>query len=149
MSERKGYYFAYGFTMDERSMHTKCKGALLIGKGELDGYKFLINSKGYATIVQSHKAKIYGLIWSITRSDESRLDRYEDVANNLYYKAHRLICSIDGKNKRVNEQFRALLYIATSNKIGKARKTYIEKIISAAKAHRLPKNYIKTIEAWI
>ena len=142
------YYFAYGSNMEEKPMRSRCRGAVLVGKARLDGYRFSINSKGYATIVPDRKSAVYGLIWDITKSDELRLDGYEAVDTDLYRKLNKRIFRIDIKNRKLGAGIRALLYISAETKVGRARRRYIEKIVSASKTHKFPKAYINDIEKW-
>jgi hypothetical protein len=75
----KLYYFAYGSNMNEEQMSKRCKNAKLIGVGKLDNYKFDLDLKGVATVLQSDKDIVWGLIWEINSDDkESFLDALVD-----------------------------------------------------------------------
>ena len=43
-------YFAYGSNMDADQMGRRCSAAAIIGTASLEGYRFIINSRGVATV---------------------------------------------------------------------------------------------------
>lgn len=133
--------------MNEKQMHNRCRAAHLVGKGELGGYEFSINYKGYATVVPNPRAKVYGIIWKISRADEARLDVYEEFADGLYGKARKSISRLNYSNAKEGGTLRVFFYCYANRKTRSARKKYLLKIISAAKKHKLPKNYIREIVA--
>jgi hypothetical protein len=45
----------------------------------LYGYRFLINSRGVATILSAADNLVQGVMWRLLPEDEIRLDRYEGV----------------------------------------------------------------------
>ncbi len=82
-------------------------------------------------------------MWDLTKEDERSLDSYEGVSKG-YYKKHLLnVSQQDGK------EVRALVYIATSNKAGKPRQGYLEKIIASAKKVGLSPAYMECLKSWI
>ena len=81
------YYFAYGSNMDVNQMAERCPTACFKGKAILKDYRFDLDSAGYATIINEKGAYVEGLLWSVTREDLVRLDRYEGVAKNCYRKS--------------------------------------------------------------
>lgn len=137
------YYFAYGSNMDISQMQERCVGSTLAGQAKLHGYRFLINTRGVATVVQENARIVYGMLWRITSQDETSLDDYEGVAWGIYEKSH-----IDVETPSGNI-ISALIYIARDNKEGRPRKGYMEKIADAAKFHSLPEEYIKELSLWL
>lgn len=84
----KKYYIAYGSNMDERQMAVRCRDAVLVGTGFIQGYELLFKGSltgCYATIEPKAGSCVPVTIWTISRTDEKRLDRYEGFPA-FYYK---------------------------------------------------------------
>jgi len=128
-------YFAYGSNMDLRQMRYRCPDAKLLGAGILPRHKFIINSRGVATLIPENRNKVYGLIFYLNEDDEDTLDRYEGVKGGYYYKDYIDIASKNGNIK-------CLIYFASDTKPGNPREGYLEKIINAVKKY-FPKNMLK------
>lgn len=62
-------------------MSLRCPSSLYLGLGRLPGYRWIINSRGYANVVSSAEAgaEVYGLVYNLTPDDERGLDRNEGV----------------------------------------------------------------------
>lgn len=100
------YYIAYGSNMDENQMTYRCPNAELMGKSEIKDYELLFKGSqtgAYATIEKKKGSKVPALIWKITKSDETSLDRYEGFP--IFYYKKNLNVKVDGK------QFTAMVYI--------------------------------------
>jgi hypothetical protein len=48
-----------------------------LGRARLPGYRFVINARGVATVVEDQSREVYGVLWNITLDDEKALDKYE------------------------------------------------------------------------
>ncbi|EUC44014.1 hypothetical protein COCMIDRAFT_99394 [Bipolaris oryzae ATCC 44560] len=77
-------YFGYGSNLWLHQMSTRCPSSTYLGIARLDAYKWIINERGYANIIplaalSSSTPHVYGLIFSLTPHDESRLDINEGV----------------------------------------------------------------------
>ena len=81
-------YFAFGSNMLATQMHQRCPAAQDRGMARLDGWQFLINQEGYATIIPEQSAYVLGVLWSLTSASEAALDDYEEIATGLYTKAY-------------------------------------------------------------
>ncbi|KNZ68174.1 AIG2-like family protein [Thermincola ferriacetica] len=136
-------YFAYGSNMDENQMAQRCLTAKLIGKARLNDYKFIINSRGVASIIKSDNSFVEGILWSIFPQDEKSLDGYEGIYSNLYNKEE-----IVAKMLPKGEEVSAIVYIASENVCGKPCPGYLEKIISAANKFNFDPEYIAELESW-
>src|SRR5215467_4520959 len=102
--------FAYGSNMVPTQMRRRCQAAQDMGMVRLDGWRFLINQQGYATIVPDQSAYVLGVLWSLTSACEAALDEYEELATGLYTKAY---VEIQGTP--------ALVYLATNVLPGRPR----------------------------
>jgi len=130
--------------MNRGQMKDRCPGAVFIDSGILVNYKFIINTRGVATVIKKISSKVYGILWEITSEDEEILDNYEGVQYGTYYKKF--------LNLKTSEKgsLSALVYIATDTNIGYTRAAkYMEAILTSAKDHELPKSYIKELEPWL
>ena len=103
-------YFGYGSNLWRQQMEQRCPHSEFQGVARLNDYKWLINERGYANVVQipghggdsesplssaSPKAKAYegevwGLVYTLQPSDEARLDRNEGVP--IAYTKEWLVC---------------------------------------------------------
>ena len=84
----KKYYIAYGSNMDERQMAVRCRDAVLTGTGFIQGYELLFKGSltgCYATIEPKEQSRVPVTVWTISKADEKRLDRYEGFPT-FYYK---------------------------------------------------------------
>jgi hypothetical protein len=124
-------YFAYGSNMVAAQMRRRCPAAQDMGMARLDGWRFLINQQGYATIIPDQSAYALGVLWSLTSTCEAALDDYEGIATGLYTKAH---IEIQGTP--------ALVYLATNTLPGQPRAGYLEAIIAEAYRRRFDLAYI-------
>ncbi|KAI8662656.1 Gamma-glutamylcyclotransferase [Fusarium sp. Ph1] len=91
-------YFAYGSNLSTEQMRQRCPYSTPVGLAYLEGWKWIINARGYANIVQlplddnedeTDKGKgkavddeehgVYGLLYLLPPQDEERLDQHEGV----------------------------------------------------------------------
>lgn len=135
-------YFAYGSNMDHEQMAARCPGATLVQVGCLHGHRFSINGRGYATVLEDHSQKVYGLIWKITSSHAQALDGYESVP--IAYLRHQLPVSSSGQAAQD-----MLVYVSVNSDRGIARQGYMEKITAAARRAELPLDYQALLMAWL
>lgn len=137
-------YFAYGSNMDCKQMAERCPGTWLVGPGLLRGYRFLINSRGVATVVQDEEAITWGVVWKITEADRKTLDEKEGVRFGTYSPKH---VQIELSDSQICS---CLIYLASNNSPGKPRNNYLERIIRWAEQHGLPQDYIdQEIRPWL
>lgn len=79
------YYFAYGSNMSLKQMAERCPSSLLMGRGHIDGFRWQINERGVANIVESTGEDfVEGLVYQIGAEDRRKLDRSEGVARGYY-----------------------------------------------------------------
>lgn len=137
------FYFAYGSNMNEAQMLLRCPDAAAVGIARLSDHRFLINERGVASIAECGGRVVCGLLWDISESDERNLDLYEGVAKGFYRKSEVVVALQQGQT--VN----GLVYVASSNKEGKPRPGYMEKIIRAAVGLRLPTQNLEELNSWL
>ena len=134
-------YFAYGSNMDVQQMAERCSDAVVVGTACLPGHRFLINTHGVATVVPSQGEAVHGVLWAISKADEASLDHYEGVAAGFYRKV------ITGVRLDNGSAADALIYIARDDMPGRPRPGYLERVLDAARKHRLPADYIGAMHA--
>ncbi|KUL84237.1 hypothetical protein ZTR_06924 [Talaromyces verruculosus] len=78
------YYFAYGSNMSLKQMAERCPSSLFMGKGRIDGFRWQINQRGVANIVECEGEYVEGLIYQIDAKDKRQLDRNEGVSLGFY-----------------------------------------------------------------
>ena len=83
-------YFAYGSNLNHFQMKRRCKDSIFIKKYELRGYRLNFRSKYRAADIEKKKnSKVVGAIFEISKSDEKKLDVYEDfpiLYTKIYFK---------------------------------------------------------------
>ncbi|KAK1758553.1 gamma-glutamylcyclotransferase [Echria macrotheca] len=74
-------YFGYGSNLWQDQMARRCPSSPFTGVGRLRGYKWMINSRGYANVAgtESDADVVWGLIYELPPADEARLDINEGV----------------------------------------------------------------------
>jgi gamma-glutamylcyclotransferase (GGCT)/AIG2-like uncharacterized protein YtfP len=125
--------------MDPTQMEFRCPGASPIGIGILKDFRFLINSRGVATIARDEGRSVYGVLWSISEEHERTLDKYEGVKSNIYY---RDFVSVETPSGGTEE---ALVYIDPVTDPGPPKDGYLEKILTGARHFNLPEKYIEDL----
>ena len=79
-------YFAYGSNLNHFQMKRRCKDSIYIKKINLRDFKLTFRSKYRAADIEPKKNSIVpGGLFEISKSDEKKLDIYEDYPN-LYKK---------------------------------------------------------------
>ena len=81
-------YFAYGSNLNLFQMKRRCKDSVFLKKYELKGYRLNFRSKYRAAdIEKKSKSIVQGALFEISKSDEKKLDVYEDfpVLYKKYY----------------------------------------------------------------
>ena len=79
-------YFAYGSNLNLFQMKRRCKDSVFLKKYELKGYRLNFRSKYRAADIEKSKNSLVpGALFEISKSDEKKLDVYEDFPT-LYKK---------------------------------------------------------------
>ena len=82
-------YFAYGSNLNLFQMKRRCKDSVFLKKYELKGYRLNFRSKYRAADIEKSKNSfVPGALFEISKSDEKKLDVYEDfpvLYKKLYF----------------------------------------------------------------
>ena len=80
------FYFAYGSNLHHLQMKRRCKDSVFLKKINLNNFRLTFRSKYRAADIDAKKNSIVpGGLFEISKSDEKKLDVYEDFPN-LYKK---------------------------------------------------------------
>lgn len=78
-------YFGYGSNLWKHQMIQRCPTSKYLGIARLNGYRWIINGRGYANVVQNsylddfQPNEVWGLVYSLQPNDEANLDINEGV----------------------------------------------------------------------
>jgi gamma-glutamylcyclotransferase (GGCT)/AIG2-like uncharacterized protein YtfP len=132
-------HFAYGANMDRPAMAKRCPQAKPLGIAMLDGYRFVIGTRGYASLARTRGTCVHGVLWHLTPRDLAALDAYESIGAGLYRRAV-LPVRFGGRTSR------AILYLGRRLGQGRPRRGYLQSVIAAARDWKLPPEYVARLE---
>ena len=81
-------YFAYGSNLNHFQMKRRCKDSVFLKKINLNNFRLTFRSKYRAADIEPKKnLKVVGGLFEISKSDEKKLDIYEDypILYKKYY----------------------------------------------------------------
>jgi gamma-glutamylcyclotransferase len=128
-------YFAYGSNMWKAQMAKRCPQSRKIGVARLIGYRWIITTRGYASVVLSPADTVEGVLYEISGSDEDALDGFEGVRSGLYVKQF-LPVHRDGKQEL------ALIYVDPITAEGAPQQEYIDRINAGLADANLNDGYV-------
>ncbi len=130
------FYFAYGSNLWRQQMMARCPDHLEIGQGVLNGWRWIITTRGYASIVPSEPDHVLGVVYALSDTDIENLDVYEGVAKGSYCK-EMIAVMVDGK------ELSCLVYIDLVTEEGKPKEEYIGRINHGLRDARFPDEYVE------
>ncbi|KAK0513029.1 hypothetical protein JMJ35_005046 [Cladonia borealis] len=78
-------YFSYGSNMHLQQMAARCSDSRLFAKGILRSYKWQINSRGGANVIEGNPEDfVEGIVFTVSPSDIQALRHYENVERKFY-----------------------------------------------------------------
>lgn len=116
----------------------------------LTGYRLAFNKRSNdgtskANIVPAAGATVWGVVYRCSHDDLQKIDQYEGVEGG-HYQRHAIRVQLDSGEERD-----AVTYVAGERSLAaeslKPSTEYLEKILTGARQHRLPDDYIRSIEA--
>ncbi|KAF7440626.1 hypothetical protein PC9H_000972 [Pleurotus ostreatus] len=102
-------YFGYGSNMWLEQMERRCPQSTYVGIAILEGWRWMINERGYANVVPSAEDHVYGLVYKLSEEDEKSLDVYEGVP--LDYIKKFMAVKQSGSAPLLNKEFNTLVYV--------------------------------------
>jgi gamma-glutamylcyclotransferase len=143
------WYFAYGSNLfiNQKEKRTGCIRQAV--RSRLIGYRFAFNKRGgsgqiCANIVPDETAEVWGVVYLCNPEAIRGMDHYEGVASGHYDRIPVTVTMDTG------EAAEAITYIAGQDFIcepGTPSDEYLAKIISGARHHALPEDYVRMIQA--
>lgn len=79
-------YFAYGSNLCLNQMSIRCPSSTYLGLAKLSHWRWIINNRGYANVVHSPTDEVWGIIYTLPKVDEEKLDVFEGVMAEAYEK---------------------------------------------------------------
>lgn len=139
------WYFAYGANMHDATFRIR-RGIQPLERriGHIRGYRLRFNLEGRpkgkaapANLYPDPGAKVWGVVYRITRRDLMRLDSTEGVPGRGY---RHVVVEVEGDDGQL---FDAVTYIAEGrHDDGKPSLRYVTLLRDGARAHGLPADYI-------
>lgn len=137
------FYFAYGSNMSSEQMRRRCPAAQPVGTGAIEGWRFIVNSRGTSSIVRANDGCVHGVVWRVTRDCIATLDVFEGIAKRHYVKRAVRVAVPHGF-------IDAMTYAATDQSRGRPIRAYLEgTILPAAEAWQLPDDYRAELAGWL
>ncbi len=106
MTTKRKYYLAYGANTNFKSMTERCPKAVYVGNVMLPNMKLVF--RGCADVVEAKESKtnVHLALWTITKTDEDALDRFEGFPH-FYVKKY---FEVDDDGEKVQ----AMIYVMRS-----------------------------------
>jgi cation transport regulator ChaC len=134
-------HFAYGSNMCRVAMGRRCPEAVALGPAILDGWRFVIGIGGHGSIEPQPGWVVHGVLWRLGARDLAAINAYEGVDTGVYLR--RILPVRHGARRRP-----ALVYIVRRPGHGKPRPAYMQMILEAARAWKLPQHHIRSLQRW-
>jgi hypothetical protein len=134
-------YFAYGSNLSCAAMAGRCPGARAVGPARLDGYRFFVGIDGWGSVAASPGDAVHGVLWRLTPRDVAALHAYELLHKGLYD-----VRTLPVRSGTALKP--AMLYRLRRRAPGVPKPGYVEMIAAAARAWKLPEDYIRSVERW-
>ena len=134
-------HFAYGSNMCRAAMRRRCPGAIALGPAILEGWRFVVGIGGHGSIEPRPGGVVHGGLWRLRARDLAAINAYEGVDTGVYL---RRILPV----RRGARLHPALVYIVRRPGHGKPRPAYLQMIVEAACAWKLPQHHIRSLQRW-
>ncbi|KAH7239288.1 hypothetical protein BKA59DRAFT_484356 [Fusarium tricinctum] len=109
-------YFAYGSNLCLAQMAKRCPNSIFKGKATLDSYRWQINERGVANVIQAGTGhSVEGLLYSISPKDQRTLDRNEGVSKGFYQK-YLLTVTLEPHQQYTNLKTARLAHLLAENR---------------------------------
>ena len=140
-------YFSYGSNMSTPRLMKRAQSAQAITVARLEGHRLMFHKRGKdgsgkCDIAHTNEPDdvVYGVVFKLLASEKLALDKIEGLGNGYNEKCAPVI----GHN---GETLNIVTYYATDiNSSLKPHHWYKEHVVRGAKEHRLPLEYINSIE---
>jgi len=142
------WYFAYGSNLSVDQKELRTGGIRQAIRSQLPGFRLAFNKRGsngevYANVLPEPGQVVWGVIYLCNRAILREMDRHEGVSGGHYERLAVQVVTEQG------EQGEAVTYVAGDKFVcpeGIPSDNYLTRIVSGARQHRLPEDYIRQIE---
>jgi len=128
-------YFAYGSNLWRQQMTRRCPENREVGTGCLKGWRWIITTRGYASIVVSEGDYVLGTVYELSVDDVQSLDRFEGVAQGDYRKE---VIPVDLNGHTLS----CLVYVDQVAREGEPKEEYIARINHGILDAGFPDEYV-------
>jgi len=145
-------YFAYGSNMLAERLTARCTSARVRDVVAADGYELSFSKRsqdgsGKATISVSvaPESRVYGVVFEIDEADMGKLDRLEGRG-----RGYDRVDSFNVATRADAAPLSVTTYVASPRSVDQKLKPYewyLGLVLAGAKQHRLPAEYIQSLEA--
>lgn len=146
MPQNKTWYFSYGSNLSKQQMLRRTGSIPMSRLVSLANFrlafrKVLSSEDVYATIVPMPGGLVHGVVYSCSPHAMSQLDLVEGVAENCYRRELVEVTTHDG------DVLSCIVYIGEAFSVEESvpSSNYLDLILTGAKEHQLPVDYIKSI----
>lgn len=150
-------YFAYGSNLNPDQMARRCPGHQVVGLAALRDYRlfFPLTSHdwggGVSSVTPSHGANVWGVVYELNDQDLSALDGYEGFRgpgdqHNVYDREGVFVDLTRPDDGSIPRRIRALCYLARPANPAPPSKRYMDAVLTGARHHRLPEEYVAALE---
>jgi gamma-glutamylcyclotransferase len=128
-------YYAYGSNLWRQQMLARCPDQRVISAGCIHGWRWIVTTRGYASIVESKGDYVLGTVYELSEADVLNLDLFEGVAQGSY---HKEIIVVEAEGQEMN----CLVYIDPVTVEGQPKEEYISRINNGIEDAKLPVEYV-------
>lgn len=140
----KRYYIAYGSNLNVRQMRARCPNATILGTALLDGWELMFRGSktgSYLTIEEHEGGRVPVVVWEVTASDETALDRYEGYP--VFYQKRELKLKCKGIRTGRRKTVTAFAYVMSEGRqIGIPSAAYMHTCLESYDTFRFDKNIL-------
>lgn len=149
-------YFAYGSNLDPQQMKERCPDSVVVGMASLQNYRIGFPrfsnrwGGGTASIQLAHGESMWGVVYELSDADLEKLDGFEgyvgeDDQHNAHDRVHVTLELERPDDGSIPRKVRAWTYVARPAHPAAPSARYLERILTGARHHRLPEEYL----AWL
>lgn len=149
MSENTVFYFAYGSNLSKEQMIGRLGRLPPSRIGRLTGHRIAFNKRGshqgevYANLVQHDGGEVWGVVYELAPAELQVLDYYEGVEGG-HYRRHRVdVLTEAGVAVNAETYFAEKAWLCAE---ARPSRGYAARILTGAREHALPNEYIRSLE---
>jgi gamma-glutamylcyclotransferase (GGCT)/AIG2-like uncharacterized protein YtfP len=116
-------------------MVERCPEHRIIGVGRIRGWRWIITTRGYASIVESEGDYVLGTVYELSTADLQNLHRFEGVEQGNY-RTEMISVAVEGRD------LSCLVYIDPVTEEGNPKEEYITRINRAIEDAGFPDEYV-------